>query len=200
MGNQEDYEKDDRKVLDTLNKAVDKGPWEKTLFLRAIGQKLKDLRDRFRKDMRLDENTEQTQQSPAHLAARVAERSGQVEVFISLYCATGGELPAWEKILSSMGKQVITRPTFRAEKDIRELIRTKINPKNEAYIAVYINKTDLLKPIPGKEPVDALGHQLLIVREGAVKANNITRFMHTSGRYSYRNGKLSREGDNEYSG
>lgn len=201
MSKDDDIRLEDKKVLESLNEAIKKGPWDKTLFLRAIGQKLQELRDRYSQDMAFEqsEKAEAKDLSPAHLAARMSERSGQVEIFVSLYSADGGNLHNWERQLHTLGKQIISRPVFQSEDDVRELIRSKINKRNEAYACVYIKKSDIMQPAGGKAPLDALGHTLLVVREGAASPNNITRFIHSSGQYKLKDGKLERTGDLDYS-
>lgn len=200
MAKDDDNRLEDRKVLESLNDAIQKGPWDKTLFLRAIGQKLQELRDRYSQEMALEQQEKSMSQdmSPAHLAARVAERSGQVEVYVSLYSAEGGDLHGWERLLHTLGKQIISRPIFQSESDVRELIRSKVNKKNEAYVSVYVKKGDIMPPPGGKAPLDALGHKLLVVREGATTAANVTSFKHQSGKYILKDGKLVRTGDLEY--
>ena len=135
---------------------------------------------------------------PAHLANRVAERTGQQEVFISLYNADGGNLQKWAKLLQGVSRQVVTRPIYAQEKEICALIRSKLNKKNEAYLAVYIDRDDVIEMAEDKAPKDRLGHHLLVTKDGAIKLENVTRFIHESGQYILKDGQLIRQGDAQY--
>lgn len=195
----DDEIKTGRTLLKSINDALKSGPWERSLFLRAIGKKLREIRDRFQANTGLDAGqTEGRVADAGNLARRVAARSGQVEVFISLYNASGSNIKSWEKQLQGLSGSIVTRPIFDREEHVRELIRSRINKKNEAYIVVFIAQTDILEPPGGVSPKDSLGHDLLVVREGAIQAKNITRFFHGSGRYVFKDNKLIRQGDLEY--
>ncbi len=186
------------KLVRSVDDALEDGPWERSIFLKAIGSKLKTVRDYFKSTFSNIATLSDDSLTPAQLAARLgahAAAENQIEVFISLYCAAGRDVGAWEKLINTMGKQIVTRPILQQEEDVRALIRSKLNQLNEAYIAVRIQKTDLVNPVGGVPQKDALGHTLLTVKEGCVSLHHITRFLHISGEYRLERGKLVRTGD-----
>lgn len=186
----DDSEKKARGILKAFDDVLAHPNWEKSVFLRAVAQKIQEIRDRFRQDTNLSDTPEQAHPSSGTVAGRVAEREGQIEVFVSLYCANGTMINNWEKVLQGLHRQVITRPIFEKEEELRELIRAKSNPKNEAYVSAYIPKAAIMKPPSGRQPTDTLGHKLLIIREGTITQNHVNRFVHHSGVYNYHEGKL----------
>lgn len=185
-------------ILKILNKAIESGPWSKTIYLRGTGKKLKELRDRFRLCLDLTEEEEAALKASGEKGV-VAKAANQIEVFISLYNAAGNEIKNWERLLNSLGNSIITRPILKNEQDVRELIRSKVNKKNEAYVIAYVNTSDIIQVSGSHIPRDTLGHELLMLKNGAIQLENIKRFLHVSGHYLFQDGRLVRQGDIEFS-
>lgn len=184
-----------KKILSALDDALEKGPWGKSIFLRAIGKKLESVRDEFKSGV-----TERPGQAIEQILTgnKVNLRAEQQKVFVSLYCSNGADIKQWERIVTNLASQSITRPTYGNEKDIQTLIRSKPKKENEAYVSINISQRDILKVAPGRELKDRLGTQLLSLRDKAIKKENILDFYHLSGRYSIESGRLVRQGDVSY--
>ncbi len=182
MGRAEQNLKRNLKILKALDKAIKDGKWEGKLIFQAAGKKLREMRDRLRHQLNRDEDLTSKR---SHIAKRIAKRTGQFEIFVSLYNADGDDIKKWAMVIKSLGTSVITRPIYNTEIEIQTLIRSKITKQNEAYLVVYINKTDLLAPSNGNAPRDRLGHEMLMVKEGALDLHNITRFVHISSEYKF---------------
>jgi len=201
MGEESDREKA-KEFLAKLDETIEEGPWNTTLFLRAVGKKLHDIRAKLAESLgifdSLDEFGHPTAEQPstaAQLADHAAERSNQQEIFISMYCTEGNVIERWEKLLLALEKQVVSRPVYGSEHDIRATIRSKTNTINEAYVAAFVKTDDILVVPPQRIPRDRQGHPLLLLKDGKFKNSFITRFCHRSGVYQYRDGKLHRQGD-----
>lgn len=209
MDNNEEQRKKARHLLKKLDETIEKGPWDKSIFLGVIGKKLKDIRFNFKNRLRfLDPSFEEAEETPeasaAAAAAVMAEQrapakleEGYVAAFVALYNADGASLPKWEKILVSLDKQVVTRPVYGSENAIRAVMRSKTTRYNDAYAAFFVKKEDIVEPA-GASPLDRLGNPLLILQDSALKVSNITRFHHTSGVYQFRNNTLVRVGDVDF--
>ena len=183
-------------ILEILNHLIDEAPWDASRFLQATQKKLSKIRDEFQTSLNL---TETTQPTPRTLADRVALRAGQVEIYVSLYNADGKNINKWRKLSNRIEKLIISRPIYRSEDDVRALIRSKVHKINEAYIAVYVSKTDIIPPVEKDQIAhDRLGHELLKIKEGAIKPENITRFMHATGQYVFKDNQLIKQGELEY--
>ncbi len=174
-------------ILKALNDAIENGPWDKSNFLRIIGKNLVEIRDDFVKQLGA---SSQQLTAESHLANRIALRSGQQEVYISLYSYDGTNMQSWERIVTNLPKQMISRPIYASEDDVKAIIKTKENKQNEAYVAIYINQSDILSLSPDKSSVDKLGKILLSLKDKSLNLDNISRFMHISGAYRYSNGRL----------
>ena len=175
-------------ILKALNDAIEKGPWEQTNFLKVLGKNLVEIRDNFLNQ--LGANNQAQLKIESQLANRIALRSGQQEIYISLYSADGANLQSWEKIVTNLPKQMISRPIYADEEDVKAVIKTKENKKNEAYVAIYINQTDILALSSERSSIDKLGKPLLNIKDKTLNLDNLSRFIHSSGVYRYANGRL----------
>lgn len=175
-------------ILKALDEAIDTGPWEESNFLRVIGKNLHEIRDKF--VALVQQAGESGDARASDLANRIALRSGQQEIFIALYSSKGSQLQSWTHILANLPKQMVSRPIYAHEKDVKSFIKSKSNPVNEAYVSMYINQNDVLTQPPEKIPVDKLGKPLLTLKDNSLKLENINRFVHASGVYQYSSGRL----------
>ncbi|TAL59948.1 MAG: Dot/Icm secretion system protein IcmQ [Legionella sp.] len=175
-------------ILKTLNETIDKGPWEKSSFLKVIGKNLRQIREEFIR--MLGARTSAQLKAESHLANRVALRSGQQEVYVSLYSADGSNLQSWERIVANLPRQMISRPIYADEEHIKEILKIKENKINEAYVAIYINQLDILPLSAEKSSFDKLGRALLSLKDKTLNLENISRFVHQTGVYRYERGHL----------
>jgi len=175
-------------ILKALNKAIEIGPWEKSSFLKVIGKNLNQIRDDF--IAQLGTRSKAQLKAESNLANRIALRSGQQEVYVSLYSADGTNLQSWEKIVANLPRQMISRPIYADENDVRDIIKSKENKINEAYVAIYINQTDILSLSADRASFDKLGKVLLSLKDKTLMLDNISRFVHHTGSYKYEHGRL----------
>lgn len=175
-------------ILKALNDAIENGPWEQSNFLKVIGKNLVEIRDDFVKQ--LGTRSQAQIKAESHLANRIALRSGQQEVYISLYSSDGLNMQSWERIVANLPRQMISRPIYGDEENVKAILKTKENKQNEAYVAIYINQSDILSLPPDKASVDKLGKALLSLKDKSLNLDNISRFVHLSGVYRYINGHL----------
>lgn len=207
MDNNNEQRKTARELLQAIDDTIETGPWDKSVFLGAIGKKLKEIRFNFKNRLLfLDPGFEEAEEhlvtsdnsAPATPIAQPLPAEGQMEAFVSLYSADGSNIQKWEKILLALDKQIVTRPVYSTEKEVKTLIRSKPNRKNDAYAIFFLDKQDIISPRDGKAPLDRLGNPLLILKDTALKLSNITCFCHESGIYSFQHGVLSRTSDMDF--
>lgn len=178
-------------ILEALDEAIKNGPWDKSNFLRAIGKNLNEIRDDFVK--KANARSREQVKTDIYLASRLALRSNQQEIFVSLYSADGSNLQSWERIIVNLPRQMISRPIYAEEEQVKALLKTKENKQNEAYVDIYINSTDIIPPHPDKAIVDKLGNTLLTLKDKTLHLENISRFVHISGVYQFSRGRLIKE-------
>lgn len=181
-------EEQSKVILKSLDDAIEKGPWEESTYLRVIGKNLKKIRDEFYSE--ITSVLGDTSKTDASLKNRVAMRSGQQEVYISLYASNGESLASWERIVLNLPRQIISRPIYADEEDVRHLIRMKENKLNEGYVAVFIDVDAILSVSSDKIQKDRYGKPLLSLKDKVINLDNISRFVHQTGTYQYIKGRF----------
>lgn len=178
-------------ILKALDDAIINGPWEQSNFLRALGKNLNDIRENFVNQ--LGARTKAQIQAETKLANRMALRSGQQEVFVSLYSTDGTNLQSWERIVANLPGQMISRPIYTCEDHVKALIKMKENKQNEAYLGIFINQSSIISLPSDKALADKLGNPLLTLKDRTLDLDNISRFVHITGIYRYEHGRLFKE-------
>ena len=178
-------------VLQALNEAIEQGPWDESNFLRVIGRNLQGIRDGFVKEVEAQDNTRQSI-SP-YLTQKMALRRDMQKVFVALYSSDGSNLSAWDRIIANLPHQMISRPIYANEEDVKAIIKSKEHKINEAYVAIYITPKDILALSTDKMPVDKLGKQMLTLKDKTLHLDNMDYFVHQSGVYHYAQGRLVKD-------
>lgn len=178
-------------ILKALDEALEAGPWEDSNFLRVIGKKLRGIREKVSAQLNATQ-ADKAKKTPQWFGGATM-RNDQQEIYISLYSTEGSVIQSWERILANLQKQIISRPIYADEEDVKALIRTKENKNNEAYVSLFINQSDILPLASDKIPIDKLGKRLLTLKDRALNPNNINRFIHKSGTYHYHRGRLIKD-------
>lgn len=191
MKNEELTKQQTDAVLQALDDAITRGPWEESNFLRVIGKQLHNIRDDFANQ--LDATSRTQSDINAYLANKIALRRGQKKIYIALYSTDGTNLRSWEWILVNLPRQMISRPIYTSEEDVKAIIKTKENKNNEAYVSAFINHNDILPISVDKLPVDKLGKPLLSLKDGTLSLDNLEFFVHESGTYQYLQGRLTKQ-------
>lgn len=174
-------------VLRAIDEAIEQGPWEESNFLRVIGKNLRGIRQNLVDKMA--QNTKNTLIS-SQQDNLLLKQNGLQEVFVALYSSEGNQLQSWERILNNLQRQMVSRPIYAKEENIKSLIKSKENKLNEAYVSIFINKDDILTLSDEKTPHDKLGKPLLTLKDRSLNLDNIHYFVHLSGIYTYAKGRL----------
>ncbi len=180
------------KILDSL---VSSSGWDSSMFLRVINKSLQAIRDDFSAKVDAVYHLGQNEIT-SNLANRVAIRTGQQEVYVSLYSSDGENIQSWERIVVNLPKHTVSRPIYASEEDLNQMIRHKENKINEAYVSVCVNHSDILS-IGDKTPYDKLGKPLLTLKDRSITLQNINRFVHVSGVYFFDHGRLIKQVQDE---
>ncbi len=163
-----------RGILQSIENALEKGPWEESNFLRAIGKNIRDMRDSLAQEI------EETYTGSANALSKKVFEAHRAEtlkeVFIALYSSDGIHLNSWERIIFNLPKQTIARPIYDDEESVRTFIKSKENKFNEAYVALYIDEKDILKLSTDKISLDRFGKPLIALKDRAVHLENIKYF------------------------
>lgn len=173
-----------REILDALDEAINKGPWEESNFLRIFGKKLRGMRDDFASEMNRDQNAASAGMD-AQKAHQELMQDKQRQIFIALYSSEGSNLQSWERILTNLARQVLSRPIYAEERDVQYFIKSKENRINEAYVAIYVNIEDILVLPSDKVLKDRFGKPLITLKDRAINVENISYFQHNESQYQY---------------
>lgn len=177
-----------RRLVEIIDHLLSTGDWDASLFLKKAKEHLLKLRNEA------DAIIAQYGDTVAQDTLSGKQPAGTIKVYISLYQVDGNNLQAWQNTVKTLTAYNVTRPTYRSEEHVRELISSKADIKRHAYVEILIQESDLIPIDP--LPVDTLGHELLILKEGAVKIKNIISFVHANKkRYSMKDDILKYEGD-----
>lgn len=169
-----------RDLIQALNKLLDAGDWDTTLFLKANKKRLLDLRGRA--EAVLEQIA--VQKATQKIKTREAP-PGCKMVYVSLFQAESTNLVKWQNIIKTLEKYSASRPVYLEEEHVRALIRNKADPTKEGYVVTYVREKDIVKPYLGKKIQDRYGHELITLREFAIHLDDIVEFVHANKRYQY---------------
>ena len=176
MASLDEEKKANLEILKSLDEALEKGPWQNSLFLTGIGKKLKDIRNRFKEEMGLEEIS-------GIAAIELPTDTQFLEVYISLYQSEGTNIRKWHTVVLSLIGHSVSRPVYKSESDIKAAMHAKDFKTNDAYVVVRLTPKDILAPATDRPRTDREGRELVTLREGAIRLENIMRFVHSSGEY-----------------
>ncbi|CAM4428591.1 MAG: hypothetical protein LEGION0398_MBIBDBAK_00476 [Legionellaceae bacterium] len=180
-----------KELIQILDDVLTEGVWTGSLFLEASGRKIQELRERLIKEFNLEQ---EVQNIPTNQSMNASTKEKEAfPIYIALYQSTGQNIKKWEMLLNSIGNFSSGRPIYKNEEDIKAFIRTKQNSQNEGYVIIYVTSKDIIKFPSGKDLFDRNGKELLLVKEGAIKPENIVQFIHETGQYKWVNGHLIKE-------
>lgn len=164
-----------KKLLDILETLLKTGNWEASLFLKASANRLRELKVEAARLARIEE----TKDALTNVAVlQKALPPGYLQVYISLYQVDSANLLTWHRTIKSLVEHSVTRPVYRNEAFVQEFVRSKTDIDHHGYAIVQINTNDILKIEPA--PIDPFGHELLVLRENAVKVENIVGFVYAN--------------------
>jgi len=179
-----------KQALAALDATLAAKSWDESSFILMIGKKLRIVRDDLA--VKIAKFEEGELESPEYLAHRAHLTASHKLVYISLYSSEGVQLNSWEKIIANLQRQIVSRPIYASEEDAQNIIKTKEKKINEAYVAFYVNATDILTVNEDKIPKDKLGKPLLVLKDKAIHIENIDYLVHLSGKYRYSRGRLTK--------
>lgn len=172
-------------LIEKFEETIRKWPKNGGLFIDLMGEKLKQIEKGFITELA-------TQLPPEAFAQKNGKPtnalSGETEVYVALYQMDGDNMDRWAMTLSAIAIQGISRPIYASEADVCSMIRAKEQRNKEGYAVVKLMESDIVKsPSPLQ---DRFGKKLIHVKPGSLKTNAIVKFVHISGQYAWKNGKL----------
>jgi Dot/Icm secretion system protein IcmQ len=189
---QQDLKEINDQLLEILRHLMAIGNWNASLFLRTANKKLQDIYDEA---LILSEQFKVSDKPDQALVHRGRIEEGYVLVYVSIYQADSYNMAKWETTLKNIQDYSIARPIYSSEEHIQEAIRAKSGSANEGYVIIYIKKSDIIPPYPGKLIEDRWGHELLTIRDQSLRVSNIVEFVHRGKHYELADEKLLLKSD-----
>ncbi|MDX2345579.1 MAG: Dot/Icm secretion system protein IcmQ, partial [Legionella sp.] len=113
-------------VLDAFKEALDHGPWASSALLRVLGKQLQEMYEAFEDEVGLEKKVLAKKKSEHHSQKKPKET--QQEVFVALYSSDGADIKSWEKIVANLPKQMVSRPIYADEEEIKKAIQAREKP------------------------------------------------------------------------
>ena len=79
---------------------------------------------------------------------------------------------------------------YGEEEAINKVFKARGNPLNEAYVVMHVAREAILTTPMDKTPKDRFGTELLTLKNKALALENMIRFVHATGVYRYKKGRL----------
>lgn len=176
-------------ILSALQGMLEHGSWGGSAILRALGKKLQSIHDEFESDV---EAGRQAALKAGGASQARTPSDTQQEVFVALYSSDGTNLAVWERLLSNLPRQSVSRPVYAHEEDVKRAMNAASNRLNEGYVAIYVDRTSILTMPAEKISKDKSGTELLTLKDDALKLKQLTRFVHLKNVYTYQQGHLKK--------
>ena len=172
-------------VITAIDHVLEAGDWNDSLFLRNTIKPLMAIKAEAIEEL-------------DHLQVKAMEKSvavqtasdNEMEVYISLFQSDGYNINKWAMQLRSLDRYVVGRPIYASEADIEKRIRLRNAGINEAYVVVIVKKSDVQSDQFAAPLKDQFDHQLILLKEVALKNGRIIAFIHQGRRYHFADGQL----------
>lgn len=174
------------KLIAAIDKALEEGRWDGSLFFKNIRKQLQKLRDFVRQEL-ADDQAKNNIEDITHMLEVERRKAGYERVYIAIYQMDGEFLEKWVNPIKALTGHSVSRPVYQSEEHVAELIRAK-RSRNDAYIAVWVKPTDIVS----RQNVakDRLGHPVFTLKDGSVKLENIIEFIHDNRRFVFQENEL----------
>jgi len=175
-----------QKVQEIMNQLLAEKDWEQASYLKILREELQKIYSAFNV-LASQVYSQVNEEAEAQAQLLNFDKTNYKLVYISVYSSEGGNLDSWQRILSNLPKQFITRAIYENEYDAQDAIKLAPVFSNAAYVAIWVDKSHILSPEDFPPQFDKLGHQLINLRDRAVQLNKIEFFWNNLSKYRWIN-------------
>lgn len=180
------------KLIEILDGLLKGGDWESSLFLRTMRKRIQDIIDETSGIVAAGQEDFSNTINTDKFAQLLPQ--GYMRIYILLYQTEGSKLANWQYALKALLGYNVSRPTYKDESHVQELIRSKNDVDRYGYAVINIKESDTYPQ--EQAPKDVFGHEMLVLKENAIKRENIVGFVHAARRrYSFVEGELVYQGE-----
>jgi len=175
-----------QKVQDIMNQLLAEKDWEQATYLKILREELQKIYSAFNV-LASQVYSQVNDEAQAQAELLNFDKTNFKLVYISVYSSEGVNLDSWQRILSNLPKQFITRAIYENEYDAQDAIKLAPVFANAAYVAIWVDKNLILSPEDFPPQFDKIGHQLINLRDRAVQLNKIEYFWNNMSKYRWIN-------------
>lgn len=108
-------------------------------------------------------------------------------IYVYLFNTKGSILKTWQNLLlpSALMDHSVNRPIYVDEEHVAAMFRSKQNKEQYAYVEMVVKKKDIISSPQDKDVLrDNHGFSLARLKQGALRLENIRKFVHNGLAYS----------------
>lgn len=174
------------KLLAALDKLIEKGHWDQSLFYKNILKRLHALRQSIIDSL---EDEQDAFASSSSLPEIPLQKEDYRRMYVAVYQTEGERMDRWLYLVKNLPSFSISRPVYGEEAHAEELMRAK-RGRNDAYVILWVKEQDILSPLSGALPFDRFHHALYTLKPTGVKLENLIEFVHDGKRYFFHKGQF----------
>jgi intracellular multiplication protein IcmQ len=181
---EDDYARVNQKITEILNRIINAGDWDSSLFLRntiSLFKKRLDVSNVLKEEF-------ESQGVVAEQAFPPVDPENAIVLYVSLYQSDGNDLQKWEGQLRSILKIAHSRPIYDEESKVTNVLRSNLNRNTDAYVKVLVDKNEIIDS--ARILKDRFGQELTTISMTAIRPENVIEFVHQGKRYNFLNKKL----------
>lgn len=178
MPNQIDQNREEKlKLIETVRQAIQHDNELREKY--EIGEKFRFVRDRLNTILEtLETSLPKSTQGSAFSDRGVA--ADEVPVYVYLYNTQGLQFRTWQNLVSPkvFYEYSVNRPIYMEKAQIESLLKTKTNKAQHAYLAIAVKRDHIINVPEDGAQKDAIGNQLVKVKEGSLHIGKLIAFTH----------------------
>ena len=165
--------------------------WQQSNFLKIIHARLQKLSDELAESAHIAmTNKENNQVDDNQDHERVLKEQTMQLVYIHLYTSDGKELEAWERSISHIHRQFVSRSIYSNESHAQSAAQASPIFINAGYVAVWVEKSFIFPAEDGRKLKDKLGNPVILLKDRAIYLQNIEFFWNNYTHYTWKHQKL----------
>jgi intracellular multiplication protein IcmQ len=157
-----------------------------------IGEKFRFVRDRLQGMLtQLEQHMDTVHQEAKK--TEILAHEHEITVYVYLYNAQGAVLQTWHNMLTPklFYEYSVNRPIYTEKNQIDNVIQSKANHVQHAFLSVAILPSDILAPEEAR--TDPQGNKVVKVREGSLRFERLISLNHNRQDYILLDGSLHKK-------
>jgi len=180
-----------QKFHDTYREMLSNEHWEDSPFMKVLHAKLSKVIAEFDEIIGVSssEKIEQVVDDSLEREANYLSQDMRL-VYIYLYTSEGKTLAAWERVISNISKQYVSRPIYLVEDDVQGSAQFSPILINAGYIAVWVKSSAIIVEDEAHQIKDKFGKRLITLKDRSVDIKNIEFFWNNYMLYQWKESGL----------